>query len=35
MELGSGSTNQGSQGGQVTKAKKNESGGLDIDALLG
>lgn len=35
MELGSDSTNQGSQGGQVTKAKGNESGGLDIDALLG
>ena len=36
MELGSGSqTNQGGQGGQVTKAKGNESGGLDIDALLG
>lgn len=35
MELGSGSNNQGSQGGQVTKAKENESGGLDIDALLG
>lgn len=35
MELGSGSTNQDSQGSQATKAKGNESGGLDIDALLG